>query len=115
MYENVMAGGSIIATTFMHLHSKMPPFVGGQMQRAIVRMFSEFFARGSLGWKGFDQGMRAAATCADGLPAAARWKPREWLACVVRAIADWGETRIPAKIGGTSPPECLRSLFIQEP
>ena len=73
-------------------------------------LFSEFLARGSLGWTGLDEDMRAAANCADGLPAAARWKPREWLACIVCAMADWGETRIPVKIGGTScrgdcPPE----------
>ena len=90
------------------------------MQRAIVRNFSEFLARGSLGWKGFDENMRAAANSADGLPAAGRWAPREWLACVVCAMADWGETRIPVKIGGTScrddcPPKCSEHCFFKNP
>ena len=103
----------------MHLHSKMPPFVGGQIQQAIIRNCSDFLARGSLGWTGFDEDMRAATNCADSLTAAARWKPREWLACVVCAMADWGETRIPVKIGGISccddcPPDCSAALFLQE-
>ena len=35
----------------MYLYSTAPPFVGGQKQRAIVRNFSEFLARGSLSWE----------------------------------------------------------------
>ena len=34
------------------LLAEQPPFVGGQLQRAVVRNFSEFLARGNLGWKG---------------------------------------------------------------
>ena len=45
----------------MLFYSERPPFVGGQMQRAIVRNFSEFLARGALGWKHFDNVMVAAA------------------------------------------------------
>ena len=104
----------------MYLYSKRPPFVGGQMQRAIVRNFSEFLARGALGWKHFDHAMVAAAGSTEGLPSAMRWEPRAWVACVVCALCDWGETRIPAKIGGEvcsddCPKDCTEHCFFKNP
>ena len=64
--------------------------------------------------------MRAAVNSAEGLPATARWKPREWIACVVCAMADWGETRIPVKIGGAAcrddcPSQCSDHCFFKNP
>ena len=61
----------------MHLDSKRPPFVGGQVQRVAVRNLFEFLARGALGWNNFDHCMVAAAASPEGLPSAMRWAPRE--------------------------------------
>ena len=51
----------------LKLYSKLRPFLGGQLQRAIIRNFSEFQARSSLGWKKFTPAMLDAARSPQGL------------------------------------------------
>ena len=76
------------------LLAEQPPFVGGQLQRAVVRNFSEFLARGNLGWNRFTPQMREAAESEEGLAAEERWEPRSWVVCVFCALQGWSETRL---------------------
>ena len=82
------------------LLAQQPPFVGGQLQRAVVRNFSEFLARGNLGWNRFTPQMRKAAESEEGLAAEERWEPRSWVACVFCTLQGWSETRLTVKIAG---------------
>ncbi|HIE69944.1 MAG TPA: hypothetical protein EYP98_07085, partial [Planctomycetes bacterium] len=102
------------------LYANMPPFVGGQIQRSVVRNFSEFLARGALGWKNFDDSMKEAVHSEEGLKSEQRWAPRAWVACVVCALQDWGETRVPVRIGGMPcredcPEGCSAHCFFRNP
>ena len=85
-----------------------------------MRNFSEFLARGSLGWKRNYTAMTAAANSAEGLPSAKRWAPRAWVDCVVCTLSGWGEKRIAVKIGGKScgadcPEDCDEHCFFKNP
>ena len=86
----------------------------------MVRNFSEFLARGALGWENFDDSMKEAVHSEEGLKSEQRWAPRAWVACVVCALQDWGETRVPVRIGGTPcrddcPEGCSAHCFFRNP